>query len=471
LWLSGSETAARNRARQEWFGDDRRRESQVVFPSEDPDSNQKVLKVAMNWRSMFFVSHPFRGRASRPFFFVALALAGGSLAQQTPSAVSGAAAVAPGGSSVAVPTASNKPVDLTLAPEAHCRDAQGQAKKCELGDTVFVAFTNLREWMADLDNNKPKDLVLVLNGRVMKGLTPRGPDTQYKELAFDLARLDSGQVDSKENRDAWGALLSRSKWSLAVSAGVALGGNPPYFGPATVTFQVFPSYSWLVIVFLLALLILLLLLAQKSDILRDGPSATGAPKLSFSLARCQMAWWFFVIVAAFNYIWMVVGDSDSVTPGALMLLGISAATGLGGVVVDSSKRDQRQSLQNEKAALTAGLTALEALMAVPAPANLYDLQAEHQQKTARLAEVDTALHNLPTPPGPSEGFLLDILRDETGVTFHRFQMAAWTVVLGFVFVISVYRNLAMPDFSATLLGLMGISAGTYIGFKIPDPPK
>jgi hypothetical protein len=77
----------------------------------------------------------------------------------------------------------------------------------------------------------------------------------------------------------------------------------------------------------------------------------------------------------------------------------------------------------------------------------------------------------PSPPGPSEGFLLDILRDETGVSFHRFQMAAWTVVLGFVFVISVYRSLAMPDFSATLLGLMGISAGTYIGFKIPDPPK
>ena len=50
-------------------------------------------------------------------------------------------------------------------------------------------------------------------------------------------------------------------------------------------------------------------------------------------------------------------------------------------------------------------------------------------------------------------------------------MAVWTVVLGFVFVTTVYRTLAMPDFSATLLGLMGISSGTYVGFKIPDPPK
>jgi hypothetical protein len=71
----------------------------------------------------------------------------------------------------------------------------------------------------------------------------------------------------------------------------------------------------------------------------------------------------------------------------------------------------------------------------------------------------------------STGFLQDILRDETGVSFHRFQMAAWTVILGFVFVISVYQDLAMPEFSATLLGLMGISSGTYVGFKIPDPPK
>lgn len=418
------------------------------------------------------MSHILGVRTSlRLSILVALALACTSFAQQPPSTAPGAAAT-PGGSGVIVPSASKKPVDLTLAGEAQCRDAKGQAKKCELGDTVFVGFTNLREWMDDSDKNKPKDLVLVLDSRVMKGLSPRGPDTQYKELEFDLERLNADQADGKDNRDAWNALLSRSKGSRTLSVSVALGGNPPYSGPATVAFQVFPSYNWLVVVFLLGLLMLLLLLAHKSDILRDGPSAAGAPKLSFSLARCQMAWWFFIIVAAYNYIWMVIGDRDSVTPGALMLIGISAATGLGGVVVDSSKRDQRQSLQNEQAALTLRLTTLAAaLAAAPAPANLNELQAEHQQKTARLAEVNTALNNLPSPFGPSEGFLLDILRDETGMSFHRFQMAAWTVVLGFVFVVSVYRSLAMPDFSATVLGLMGISAGTYIGFKIPDPPK
>ena len=37
-----------------------------------------------------------------------------------------------------------------------------------------------------------------------------------------------------------------------------------------------------------------------------------------------------------------------------------------------------------------------------------------------------------------------------------------------IFVASVYKNLSMPQFSATLLGLMGISSGTYLGFKVPE---
>jgi hypothetical protein len=32
-------------------------------------------------------------------------------------------------------------------------------------------------------------------------------------------------------------------------------------------------------------------------------------------------------------------------------------------------------------------------------------------------------------------------------------------------------DLAMPEFSATLLGLMGLSAGTYVGLKIPEMTK
>jgi hypothetical protein len=64
---------------------------------------------------------------------------------------------------------------------------------------------------------------------------------------------------------------------------------------------------------------------------------------------------------------------------------------------------------------------------------------------------------------------VDILSDANGVSFHRFQVAAWTLVLGIIFVIQVYKVLAMPNFDGSLLALLGISAGTYLGLKIPEP--
>jgi hypothetical protein len=77
----------------------------------------------------------------------------------------------------------------------------------------------------------------------------------------------------------------------------------------------------------------------------------------------------------------------------------------------------------------------------------------------------------PAPPAISQGFLKDILSSGEGVGFHRFQMAVWTLVFGIIFVRSVYRELAMPNFDTSLLGLMGLSSGTYIGFKFPEKPK
>jgi hypothetical protein len=47
-------------------------------------------------------------------------------------------------------------------------------------------------------------------------------------------------------------------------------------------------------------------------------------------------------------------------------------------------------------------------------------------------------------------------------------MLGWTLVTGVIFCVSVYNRLAMPDFSPTLLALMGISSATYLGAKIPE---
>ena len=89
------------------------------------------------------------------------------------------------------------------------------------------------------------------------------------------------------------------------------------------------------------------------------------------------------------------------------------------------------------------------------------------EQDKRLKDVQNLIDWHHQPPA-SEGFLKDILTDAQGTSFHRLQMFIWTLVLVFVFGWEVYDNLAMPDFNNSLLALMGISAGTYIGFMIPE---
>ena len=366
------------------------------------------------------------------------------------------------------------PDHLELSGVSYCGAAPTKNEAptaCRLGDTVFVGFTNLREWMSNPANNV-SGVTLVLNGRVMKGLPSRGPDQSYSGLQFDLKRLAGDSPDERENRDAWNALISQLRREPWLHISVTGSGNPPFWGSAAVPFRVFSPLKWLVIAFLALLLVLLILLARNSDILRDSPSVDGEPKHSYSLARSQMAWWFFLVAASYNYIWLALGDRDSLTSGCLILIGISAGTGLAATIVDGGKQTQRRALEKEQALLETKLTELRQAIAASSDENTStQLRAEQGLSTARMAEIHTALEALPQAPGPSHGFLVDILRDETGVSFHRFQMAAWTIILGFVFVTSVYRDLTMPDFSPTLLGLMGISSGTYIGFKMSDVSK
>jgi hypothetical protein len=156
-----------------------------------------------------------------------------------------------------------------------------------------------------------------------------------------------------------------------------------------------------------------------------------------------------------------------------VLIGISAGTGVAALLVDKQKVQevitQRTSLDTQLTALQARIVELSA--AAPQPGS--SLDQELQQKKNSLLEVQAQLAHalVPPPPAVSKGFLKDILSDGEGVAFHRFQRVVWTLVFGLVFARSVYRDLAMPNFDASLLGLMGLSSGTYIGFKFPEKPK
>src|SRR5262249_15210325 len=133
----------------------------------------------------------------------------------------------------------------------------------------------------------------------------------------------------------------------------------------------------------------------------------------------QMGFWFFLVVAAFFYIWIAGGWLPEIPPSVLTLMGIASGTALGASVIDASKRSAA---------------------------------SDPVQATAV----------------PNRSWYEDLLWDADGLSFHRLQMAVWTLVLGIVFIERFVITLALPDFDGTLLALMGISSGTYLGFKLPE---
>jgi hypothetical protein len=182
-----------------------------------------------------------------------------------------------------------------------------------------------------------------------------------------------------------------------------------------------------------------------------------------------MAFWFCLSLAAYVYICLMTRQAHVPMGSVLGLLGISSTTGLAAVFVDKQKSAATDALAAERAALTARIKDLSSAPVATGSSAETDLL----QKKNRLAQVQALLAQSPSDnlPATSKGFLTDILSDGENVSFHRFQMVVWTIVLGVIFVWSVYRNMTMPEFDASLLTLMGISSGTYIGFKFPEKLK
>jgi hypothetical protein len=234
----------------------------------------------------------------------------------------------------------------------------------------------------------------------------------------------------------------------------------------------------------LVTLILLVWLARTTHIIREpGPRPAGGKLRPYNLGRTQMAFWFFLVYASYVVIWLITDALDTITPSLLGLMGISAGTALSEAMIDSGKdaanASQRQDLTAEKQTLEQTIPDLQsqidglsakATMTPDELTNRDSLNKQLQDLRTRLAQVNQQIQalNRPQSAGVSAGFLRDILSDSSGYSFHRFQIFAWTIVLGVIFVSSVYNGLTMPEFSTTLLGLMGISSGTYIGFKFPE---
>lgn len=395
-----------------------------------------------------------------PFFFAVLAIfavancqAAGEPAPPVPKKVSAPAKPASGAKAAEVPVpvpvtaqcpsadefaAVNIDVPVVVISPKPTETAQPSASAgplVALGHKIEVHVSGLKALLArEKCSATHKKIVLFVDHRPVPGATPSPLDDPAKEvLKFALDR-------KKPSHDVWTHLLGRPSFTdREVSISVGIEDEYPVESKQSITLRVIPHGwfgTWAAI--LVGLIASFLALAVKSDVLRDtGPQPTGTTRKPYSLAKMQAAWWFFLILASYLFIGLVTGDyGTTITSTVLLLMGISAATAVGSATIDAGKAEA----STAKAAAAAGVPGGAAAVAV-------------------------------TPQATKGRWWLDILSDEHGVNFHRFQMAAWTAVLGVIFVHDVYAGLAMPDFDNTLLGLLGISAGTYLGLKTTSETK
>jgi hypothetical protein len=394
----------------------------------------------------------------------------------TRPALSGTAVNAQMPSPTPAPAPSPSPAPTAPAPAPKVIAVEGHL---ELDEIIGVQVEHFSEWAATHDATK---LVPFINGRAVRGSYP-------EEIHPDRNRLHFHLEIKPQNKELWTDLLGAPRGLRhPVTFTIGLETESPFDSnfnqsqplPLTVISPVYGVVGLFVVLFTL---ILFVWLARTTNLIREAGEAVPGKLRPYNLGRTQMAFWFFLVYVSYTVIWLITDSLDTITPSLLGLMGISAGTALSEALIDSGKdktsSSQLQDLVSEKQSLETGIPELQsqinALNAKTAltpedTANRDSLNQQLQDSRTRLALVNQQIPAL-TPASTdanSQGLLRDILRDGSGYSFHRFQIFAWTIVLGIIFVSSVYNNLSMPEFSTTLLGLMGISSGTYIGFKFPE---
>lgn len=356
----------------------------------------------------------------------------------------------------------------TVRPAVHIDSVvQGSAR---MGEPIQIRTRGMRAaQQAGTNPLDPKKLVLFLDGRAMKGVgvVPVGSSGELWEAR--LRRTDGA-------RDAWISLLGSPREPVRKNVRVSLGlEDQPEF-PSTARFDlviVRPFLFWAAVALWIALLWAFWRLAKRTPVLRDSvPADRPWSERPYSLGRSQMAFWLFLVSAAFLGIWLITGEYRGIVSAeALLLLGIGTGTALGARAIEQGKRDTQQAAERRQAELAVTAATLDRELASPIaalpPGEAARLTTELAETRGRLAAV---IADPGTPVSPTtRKFLYDILSDGDGMAFHRFQILVWTLILGAVFVVGTYRTLAMPQFDDTLLALLGISGGTYLGFKLSEP--
>ncbi|HYF89622.1 hypothetical protein [Azospirillum sp.] len=297
-------------------------------------------------------------------------------------------------------------------------------------------------------------LVLVANGQTIPGARASFGCSAKGELVGTASTSIAGNGDDAAQR--------RAAWQTAFNGFFSLSGTktlPIAFGPATGGMSTAPKLVaiqgasdrdlglaglWFALVAAGFLFAFFRHFGRMDSITPiSGVPMPAGYRAPYSLARFQLLWWSGIVTASYVAILTITGSMDTITTGTMALMGIVGGTSVLAAFQDRRPGDDEIRRQQHAAAYIAA-----------AAANPPD----RATMAASLNEVYP----------PTQGWLADLLSDASGYNIHRLQLLAWTMVLGITFLYEVTRTLGMPELSANLLALTGISNGTYFGFKMQE---
>ncbi|WP_438394967.1 hypothetical protein [Caballeronia sp. DA-9] len=343
-----------------------------------------------------------------------------------------------------------------------------------------------------------------------------------RSLLFTLSR-DAADAD-QNNRKSWAAILGQPMSATKTVHIIVRSGKAPLLvefddvakagakkdvnTELDIRLRVFNGFVMLGGLLLVVVVSACTIVGVHMGLGRDsGIAQMRSEELPFSLGRCQMAFWFLLTFWAFCFMYALVGQTDTLNSESLTLMGISAGTALTSIVIDKTK-DATSNI--EKAVNALGLTSrwhVDLLHDIvypytrqPLPGFLRNgvrsiLRSRQIRDWSRRPDLTGITADSPiskalfpgsdpsvaatyralwdkyealVEPIRSNGFISDLVTDASGPTIGRWQIVAWTVTLGMIYIVSTWEHLELPEFGTTLLSLMGISSGIYLGFKVPE---
>lgn len=310
---------------------------------------------------------------------------------------------------------------LTLLGKKNTEMGSPASTLFRLGETLQIRLTGIcaRQLDDELASRSINEAVqLHLDNVAMKDLPVaalQGPSSGERILNFHLQR----RSEYDDNRLSWDRLLTKQhgSYEMRLPLALAIGRDLPVQVSSVQPFRFFVVTKKAARITngicIVLLLLLYLLLIKSPSALRESYNGV------YSLGKSQMAFWGLLVLMSFLGLWVLTGSMERIPEQVLTLLGISGTTGLGSLLLTQHKLKNR---------------------------------------TPRLSNSEL------------RHFLRDLIDDGTGtgISLHRIQVVIWTLILGTIFILSVNKMMSMPEFSDTLLLLMGVSNGLYLGFKFPE---